>query len=408
MVLDRFRLAQSAAALVACSLGACALLVGSPDGHRLFVADEGGTVAGDAPDDPPPDAVDDSPAAEPDGGDAGDASTDAAMQADADAGPFAGPAIVLATGESTPEGVALNSAALFWANGGNSTIRRLNRSLDGGFRPIATDAGPDASSFASTAAASAPPPTDLLADTTYLYALVGVGATNQICASFLPYALAGTGGSLGCAYPTTMCSGTARRLATDGSNVYLSASACGTPQSPSIFVEGAPGTNNTGWTKFGPLSSPALAMAGDTVRVYFAVANQIFSQLLSTTTFAPTQFAESPPQATITDLAVDGKNVYWTDTLGNVVASAKSGAGFSVVLASAQDQPFRLAQDSSNLYWTNAGTQSMDGSIAMVAKSGGLPVVLASGQRHPWGIAVDESSVYWTDSVANTVMMLPR
>jgi hypothetical protein len=149
-------------------------------------------------------------------------------------------------------------------------------------------------------------------------------------------------------------------------------------------------------------------MAGDTVRVYFAVANQVFSQLLSTTTFAPTQFAESPPQATITDLAVDAKNVYWTDTLGNVVASAKSGTGFSLVLASAQDQPFRLAQDSSNLYWTNAGTQSMDGSIAMVAKNGGPAVILASGQRRPWGIAVDESSVYWTDSVANTVTMLPR
>jgi hypothetical protein len=138
------------------------------------------------------------------------------------------------------------------------------------------------------------------------------------------------------------------------------------------------------------------------------VANQIFSQLLSTTTFAPTQFAESPPQATITDLEVDAKNVYWTDTMGNVVASAKSGAGFSQVLASAQDQPFRLAQDSSHLYWTNAGTQSMDGSIAMVAKTGGPAVTLASGQRRPWGIAVDETSVYWTDSVANTVMMLSR
>jgi hypothetical protein len=257
--------------------------------------------------------------------------------------------------------------------------------------------------------ALAPPPTDLLADTLYLYALVGVFVTSQECATFLPYSLTGDGGTLGCAYPTSVCSRSVNRLAQDGSNIYLSGGLCGSVAPSYIFVETAPGTNNLGWTKIGPLSAPASAMAGDTVKVYFAIGNQLFSQALATTAFDPSPIAQSPSSlATITDVAVDDANVYWADDMGNVAAVSKGGTTFQQLLASGQNHPFRLAQDASNLYWTNAGTQSNDGSIAMVPKIGGGSTILASNQGHPWGITVDDNGLYWTDYATSTVMMLAR
>jgi hypothetical protein len=418
MVIDRLRFAQSTAAVLACSLGACALLVGPPDGHRVFESNDGdAAVAPEASTDASAWDADDSSSGPLDA--AGDAAGDAAAEAanagdetgvDAEAGrtAFAGPVITLASGENAPEGIVQTSGALYWADYGDSTIHRLARSSDGWFGPVAADSALGSTPFASTALALAPPPTDLLADTLYLYALVGVFVTSQNCATFLPSSRPGDGGTLGCAYPTSVCSGTVNRLAQDGSNLYLSGGLCGSASSSYIFVEAAPGTNNVGWTKIGPLSAPASAMAGDTVKVYFAIRNQLFSQELATTAFDPSPIAQSPLNATITDVAVDDANVYWADNMGNVAEISKSGAILQQPLASGQNHPFRLAQDGSNLYWTNAGTQSNDGSIAMVPKSGGAPTILASNQGHPWGITVDDNGVYWTDYATSTVMMLAR
>jgi hypothetical protein len=416
MVIDRLRFAVSTAAVLACSLGACALLVGPPDGHRLFESNDGDTAV-------TPEASTDAFAWDADASSSGplDAAGDVAPDAsdaieetgaDAEAGrtEFAGPVITLASGENAPEGIVQTSGALYWADFGDSTIHRLARSSDGWFEPVAADSALGSTPFASTALAFAPAPTDLLADTLYLYALVGVFVTNQDCATFLPYSLSGDGGTLGCAYPTSVCTRTVNRLAQDGSNLYLSGGLCGSSASSFyIFVEAAPGTNNVGWTKIGPLSGQASAMAGDTVKVYFAIGNQLFSQALATTAFDPSPIAQSPSSlATITDVAVDDANVYWADDMGNVAAVSKSGTIFQQLLASGQNHPFRLTQDTSNLYWTNAGTQSNDGSIAMVPKIGGDTTILASSQGHPWGITVDDNGVYWTDYATSTVMMLAR
>ena len=64
-------------------------------------------------------------------------------------------------------------------------------------------------------------------------------------------------------------------------------------------------------------------------------------------------------------------------------------------MASEQSAPAAVVVDSQNVYWTNYGKSSADGSVVEVALTGGAPVTLASGQPSPGGIAVDATSVYW-------------
>jgi hypothetical protein len=63
----------------------------------------------------------------------------------------------------------------------------------------------------------------------------------------------------------------------------------------------------------------------------------------------------------------------------------------------------RLTVDSDSVYWTNAGTYNgtvydYNGAVMKVALAGGNPVAVASGQGviNPYGIAVDQANVYWT------------
>jgi len=55
------------------------------------------------------------------------------------------------------------------------------------------------------------------------------------------------------------------------------------------------------------------------------------------------------------------------------------------------------------VYWTTA-----DGTVATVPLAGGTPTTLISNQDSPQGIAVDSTSLYWTNFGADTLSKLAK
>jgi len=117
-------------------------------------------------------------------------------------------------------------------------------------------------------------------------------------------------------------------------------------------------------------------------------------------------------------IAVDSTNVYWT-VYGAVVKCAIGGCGgMPTTLATGQGTPGGsvgvIAVDSTNVYWTDPGTfGGSDGAVVKcaIAGCGGSPTTLASGQHTPAGIATDGTNVYWTNggsSSGSVVMRAPR
>jgi hypothetical protein len=380
-------LAVSAAFTV--SLGACALLVGNFDGHRLDESqtDSDVVVEGGGPDVSVPE------------GSSGESGSDVHAEAEAaakDAG-FAGTPIVLASGQ-TPGGIVAASDALYWSNTGDTTIRRLPRADGGlpassGMTTIITvlDAGGQAAS-------------DLLVDGTTLYALVGPSAnTSTFCRTFLELTLPTPSGTT-CIKPNNVCSSSssiASRMALDSTNVYVSNGNCNY-----VLYAPKPGTDPN-WRTFGSVSNQVVALGSDNTDLYFAFNSEIDVQPL-TGSGATFQFALS--HTPIVDLVVDDTNVYWINTEGEVETLAKSQVGEPpTVLSSGQASPNRLAIDKTNLYWTNTGGAiSGTGSIMLVPKQGGAAVTVASNLSlpNPTPIAVDGQALYW--GTTSAIVELPR
>jgi hypothetical protein len=78
------------------------------------------------------------------------------------------------------------------------------------------------------------------------------------------------------------------------------------------------------------------------------------------------------------DVAVDSVNAYFTDSMAGTVSSVPVAGGRVVTLATMQQQPMRVALDSTYVYWTNgAGTSS----VMRVRKDGtAMPEQFAGGE----------------------------
>jgi sugar lactone lactonase YvrE len=95
---------------------------------------------------------------------------------------------------------------------------------------------------------------------------------------------------------------------------------------------------------------------------------------------------------------VDGDLMYWAETQGGTVRSAKVSNGSAVqdlVASSSGYQPFRLAMRGDHLYFSEVG----QGRVVRVSKTGGDAVVLGSSAS-PAGVVVTDDRVYWADSTA--------
>jgi phosphodiesterase/alkaline phosphatase D-like protein len=106
--------------------------------------------------------------------------------------------------------------------------------------------------------------------------------------------------------------------------------------------------------------------------------------------------------STVTRLAVDGANVYWTDfggggTLANgSVRSVPRSGGAVTVLATGSIEPMGIAADGRNVYWTEFNNP---GRLQSVPAGGGASVILANGTNSA-GVASDGTQVYWTQNTS--------
>jgi hypothetical protein len=106
----------------------------------------------------------------------------------------------------------------------------------------------------------------------------------------------------------------------------------------------------------------------------------------------PTTLASGRPEA----IAVNATQIFWSDiseglTQGTIMAMP-IGGGTPNVLTSGQDLINLIALDTTNLYWTDLGTES----ILMMPLGGGTPTTIATEiNALPEGLVANATSLYW-------------
>ncbi len=99
-------------------------------------------------------------------------------------------------------------------------------------------------------------------------------------------------------------------------------------------------------------------------------------------------------EASVHDITVDAKNVYFTTSDGFVRYIVKDGSTKAVTLASSQTNAESIVVDDQYVYWT---IYAANGTVNRVPKTGGNVEPLASGQNYPYSITQDCDTIYWTN-----------
>jgi sugar lactone lactonase YvrE len=118
-----------------------------------------------------------------------------------------------------------------------------------------------------------------------------------------------------------------------------------------------------------------------------------------------------PPNAVITDIAVDSTYVYWTQ--GQEApngANYKPFSGGSIVSILESPDPRGIVADGTNVFWTDFETGGIY-SYGTVVKALQPPLVAPAedggpAAGSPTAITTDGTNVYWVDPVANTVSQI--
>jgi hypothetical protein len=205
----------------------------------------------------------------------------------------------------------------------------------------------------------------------------------------------------GCAgAPTVLLTGAElATLAVDAGSVYwtdFSASAV-------LSVPLSGGSVTTLWTPpvvGAPGVGVASGLAIDGNDLYWANGSSILTCPKSGCGAAPTTVA-AQALSFKSVVVVDANNVYWTDSnpfrTGKIYECPKSGCGTTpTVLADGIDGARGLAVDADDVYWV----EYYGGTIFRCAISGcaNQPTLLAAQLSFPIAIAVDDHNVYWTEA----------
>jgi hypothetical protein len=268
--------------------------------------------------------------------------------------------LVLATGEKTPWGIAIDATSIYWTT--YDTIRSCAKN----------------NCVPTTLASNQQFPRGITTDASNVY---WTTATNvQQCPKN------------NCTSPNVLATAQAPLgVATDGTDVFFAASGGGVVQRCAVS-----GCNNLPTTLVSPFQP-----------YYVAIDKQ---NLFLTSQDGVRQCAFNscgPTLKVITysgayGLALDATNVYFT-TNGQVQKCAVSGCGSPTTLATSG--ALALAVDATDVYWAGAN------STIQKCATGGcneMPTTIATGQLAPYALAVDSTAVYWTSYSSGTVSRLAK
>jgi hypothetical protein len=296
--------------------------------------------------------------------DASPMSDSAALDA-SDAAPPSGTRMVqiIATGQAMPWRLFVAGPNLYWTNGDSGEIMSAPR--DGSGPPTALFRGPIG-------------PVGIAVDDEAVY------WTNWLMGEIIKMPL--TGGPA-----VTLASGQPRpeNIVVDGQNAYWTSS------------NGAMVAAKAGGAAPVPLghSSPSIAIAADTRRVYWTTLGQEIVAVPNQGHEPPTFLAGQQPNSW--GIAVDSTDVFWTTyDNGTVGKVANDGTGVSTVIAFGLSQPGPLAIDDTHVYVCEHGR----GTVIKLSKDGRERITIADGLTRPYAIAVDDVNVYWTTLGDDKVM----
>jgi len=353
--------------------------------------DTGTTVANDAGSSQA-DAATDAPAvdATTDGGKSdGSASAPLCAQTPDDAGTAP---VLLASGQSDPEGIVVDAVNVYWVNAGTGTVVSC---------PLAgcPDAGP------TILASGQSSPNRLVVDLTNVY-WTNVFTSVQKCP------ITGCGTSA----PTVYAAGSTKAagLAIDLTTIYWTELQDGVIASCPLA-----GCTTKNVLYAGP-DGPTYGIAVDSANVYWLNVDTGTLEKMPLTGVpeggAPTVLATT--DAGVAFLATDTSNAYFTNEYGmtgqvsRAPLTGEPDGGVPSVVASNQVYLDDIIVDPlcQTLYWSQRGVQVDGGGDPQgtVYRCDTLlcnnnPIPFASNQNGPWGLAQDTTYVYWTDYYGGTV-----
>jgi Domain of unknown function (DUF5050) len=279
---------------------------------------------------------------------------------------------VVASGQSSPQYVAVADGVVYWTTGAGTVVRA---NADGtGVATIATGLG---SPFLIKVASGR----------VYVTSYDTGGAVNAMDLD------GGNAVSLAGPQPSP------RGITVTSSYVFFGTT---DPDAGSIQRVTVGGTDLT--TLAAPVNTPR-DLVTDGTYVYWAALNDARIDKVPIAGGATSRVANAPAPFSV---AVFGSILFYTnyaaaDAGGSVWRVNTDGTG-QIVLSTAESQSRSIAVDGNFAYWTNEG----DGTLKRVPIGGGPVTTLAGGQIEPWGIALDDKFVYWAARGSGLVLRVAK